>query len=297
MERGCSTLPHQPGHCSWSHDLSLFFLWRGPRDSGLWPRDHPGGELQWENVGVPWEALCFPLGCAPSQSAHPQCPLMGDSGQRPWRPDQVGGGEGVTFGELIPFQRWLWASPSLPSPPHWFFFFWGEQAQGLWPHRAWESGACLGHRWGLQAYSNGVWEEGTETRGGVRQCPRPQGVLETGGGFTSQYLHIWYRTGWFQGLGLASSACPPLQGWRELARGPHPHRHFVLSWWGGTWPLAPCGLGLHIHKPRNSLKNGFFKKQNKTKKKKKGKRKGRKNQNKKSRVVAVACSRPPPPSL
>lgn len=31
----------------------------------------------------------------------------------------------MTFGELIPFQQWLWASPSLPSPPHWFFFFFG----------------------------------------------------------------------------------------------------------------------------------------------------------------------------
>lgn len=29
----------------------------------------------------------------------------------------------MTFGELIPFHQWLRASPSLPSPPHWVFFF------------------------------------------------------------------------------------------------------------------------------------------------------------------------------
>lgn len=34
--------------------------------------------------------------------------------------------------------------------------------------------------------------------------------------------------------------CPPLQGWREVARGPHPHRHFVLSWWGAPGPLPPA---------------------------------------------------------
>ena len=56
---------------------------------------------------------------------------------------------------------------------------------------------------------------------------------------------------------LSLSSSPGLEG---AGQGPTPTQTFSSQRVGGTWPLAPCGLGLHIHKPRNSLKNGFFKK-------------------------------------
>jgi hypothetical protein len=98
-----------------------------------------------------------------------------------------------------------------------------------------------------------VSEEGTKTGGGGggtqtfalwdQAMPSPpRGSEREGQGL--RLTVFTYDTGRFQGLGLACpQPCPPLQGWREVARGPHPHTHFVLSWWGAPGPLPPAAWG------------------------------------------------------
>lgn len=104
----------------------------------------------------------------------------------------------------------------------------------------------------------------------------PPGVSERGGGLL--YLTVFtYDTGRVDSRGsawpTALSSSPGMEGGGQ---GPPPTDTFVLSWWGTPSPLPPCGLGLHIHKPRNSPKKKKNLEQNKTRKTKRGTTKRRK---------------------
>lgn len=103
-----------------------------------------------------------------------------------------------------------------------------------------------------------------------------------------------HRTRWSQGLGLAYPPPCPLPSSPGLEGGgqePTPiDTLFSAGGGGGTWPLAPCGLGLHIHKPRNSLKTVSFKtKQNKKVKSKKGKSQNKKQGSGLRPVAGALC--------
>lgn len=78
---------------------------------------------------------------------------------------------------------------------------------------------------------------------GARQVPPspPRGLREGWGLHLTVFTYDTGRDG-SRGSAWPTQSGPPLQGWREVARGPHPHRYFVLSWWGGTWPLAAWGF-------------------------------------------------------
>lgn len=78
---------------------------------------------------------------------------------------------------------------------------------------------------------------GSPLPGGDRRRPRPHGIQRAG-------LHLTvftYDTGrdGSRGSAWATQPCPPLQGWREVARG-RTHTDALFSAGGGH--LAPCPL-------------------------------------------------------
>lgn len=93
-----------------------------------------------------------------------------------------------------------------------------------------------------------VSEEETETQGetfagwGEAMPSPPRGLREGKGLHLTVFTYDTGRDG-SRGLAWPTQPCPPFQGWREVARSPHPHRHFVLSWWGAPGPWPPTAWG------------------------------------------------------